>query len=81
MPSANSRRDLHTTDAARLKGMPSQLIARYQLRMRFGGVDNMSSTGGVTCSAHTPDDIAQATSVFEQTVLMLREERLICSLR
>ena len=74
---AGSRRDLHTTDAARLKGMPSRLIAQYQLRMRFGGVDNMSSTGGLTCAAHTPDDIDRATAVFEQTVVALRDEGLI----
>ncbi len=74
---ARSRRDLHTTDAARLKGMPGRLIAQYQLRMRFGGVDNMSSTGGLTCAAHTPDGIDRATAVFEQTVIALRDEKLI----
>ena len=79
--SASSRFDLHTTDAARLKGMPGRLIAQYQLRMRFSGVDNMSSTGGVTCAAHSPEDIDRATDVFEQTVLALRDERLIFSLR
>ena len=78
---ANSRRDLHTTDAARLKGMPSQLIAQYQLRMRFGGVDNMSSTGGLTCSAHSAADIELATAVFEHTVRSLRDEHLILSLK
>ena len=77
---ARSRHDLHTTDAARLKGMPGRLIAQYQLRMRFGGVDNMSSTGGLTCAAHTPDDIDRATAVFEQTVIALRDEKLIFSL-
>ncbi len=79
--SASSRRDLHTTDAARLKGMPGRLIARYQLRMRFGGIDNLSSTGGVTCAAHSPNDIDQANSIFEQTIRALRDEHLILSLR
>jgi len=78
---AVSRRDLHTSDAARLKGMPGGLIVRYQLRMRYGGVDNMSSTGGVTCSTHSPNDIDQATGIFEQTILALRDEGLIFSLR
>lgn len=78
---AHSRGDLYTADAARLKGMPGQLIAQYQRRMRFGGVDNMSATGGVTCSAHTADDIDRATAVFEQTVCLLRDESLILSLR
>jgi glutamate-1-semialdehyde 2,1-aminomutase len=77
---ARSRPDLHTTDAARLKGMPGPLIAQYQRRMRFGGVDNMSSTGGVTCSAHTSDDIGGATVAFEQTVLALRDEGEVLSL-
>lgn len=75
-----SRRDLHTTEAARLKGMPGRLITQYQLRMRFGGVDNMSSTGGLTCTAHTSEDIDHATSVFEQTVIALRDEKLILTL-
>lgn len=74
---AKSRRDLHTTDAARLKGMPGNLIAHYQRRMRFLGVDNMSSTGGVTCAAHTTADIQHATAAFEQTVITLRDEELI----
>ena len=76
---ARSRHDLHTTDAAQLKGMPSRLIAQYQLRMRSDGVDNMSSTGGVTCAAHTPDDIDRVTAVFEQTVIALRDDGLIYS--
>ncbi|MBM3972140.1 MAG: aminotransferase class III-fold pyridoxal phosphate-dependent enzyme [Planctomycetes bacterium] len=75
-----SRRDLHTTEAVRLKGMPGRLITQYQLRMRFGGVDNMSSTGGLTCAAHTSEDIDHATSVFEQTVIALRDEKLILTL-
>lgn len=77
---ARSRHDLHTTDAARLKGMPAALIVQYQRRMRLGGVDNMSSTGGLTCAAHTPEDIRQATDTFEQTVLALRDEGLVLSL-
>lgn len=78
---AKSRSDLHTSEAKRLKGMPGKLIARYQLRMRYGGVDNMSSTGGVTCAAHTAQDIEQSTDVFEATVLALRDEGLIYSLK
>lgn len=74
---ARSRQDLHTADVARLKGTPGKLIAQCQLRMRHGGIDNMSSIGGVTCAAHTPDDIDIATTVFEQTILALRDEGLI----
>jgi glutamate-1-semialdehyde 2,1-aminomutase len=75
-----SRRDLHTTDAELLKGMPGRLISQYQLRMRFAGVDNMSSTGGVTCTAHSGADIEAATAAFEQTVRALRDDGLILSL-
>lgn len=78
---AATRSDLQTLDPTLLKGMPGRLVAQYQLRMRFGGVDNMSSTGGVTCSAHTAEDIDQATGVFEKTVLALRDDGLILSLK
>ena len=74
---ASSRLDLHTTDAKRLKGMPPQLIAHYQLLLRSYGVDNMSSTGGVTCAAHTERDVEVATSAFEETVLALRNAGLV----
>jgi glutamate-1-semialdehyde 2,1-aminomutase len=77
---AKFRSDLHTTDANRLKGMPGPLIAQYQRQMRFLGVDNMSSTGGVTCAAHTPEDLERATKAFEQTVISLRDQKLIRSL-
>ncbi|MFO1096385.1 MAG: aminotransferase class III-fold pyridoxal phosphate-dependent enzyme [Planctomycetaceae bacterium] len=77
---AKTRRDLTTTEASRLKGMPGKLIAQYQLRMRFGGIDNMSATGGVTSAAHTSDDIAAATAAFETTVRGLRDDRLILPL-
>ena len=78
---AKSRADLHTTDAGLLKGMPGPLIAKYQLRMRHGGVDNMSSTGGVTCAAHDGDDIEKATAAFEQTVVALRDEGDVLPMR
>jgi glutamate-1-semialdehyde 2,1-aminomutase len=77
---SKSRRDLHTTDAALLKGMSGRLISQYQLRMRFAGVDNMSSTGGVTCAAHSGAEIEAATAAFEQTVRNLRDDGLILSL-
>lgn len=78
---AASRSDLHTTDGARLKGMPAATITHYQRRMRHEGVDNMSSTGGVTCAAHTPEDIQQATAAFERTVLSLRDQGLVLAMR
>ena len=77
---AASREDLQTNDAARLKGMPPALIVEYQRQLRFRGVDIMSSTGGVISSAHTADDVQQATAVFEQTVKALLEQQLILTL-
>lgn len=72
------RDELETTDPLLLKGMPTDLIASYQQHLRYRGVDLMSSTGGVLSSAHTQDDILQATDAFEQTVLaLLDEERIL----
>ena len=78
--SATSRQDLNTSDAKRLKGMPPHLIAHYQRLLRFHGVDNMSSTGGVTSAAHTEHDVEDSTNAFEETVLTLRKAGLLHSL-
>ncbi len=77
---ATSRQDLHTSDAKRLKGMPLQLVSLYQRLLRYHGVDNMSSTGGVVSAAHTERDIEDSTRAFEMTVLGLREARQVFSL-
>ena len=77
---AHSREDLHTTKAERLKGMPGKLIEEYQRNLRFYGVDNMSSTGGVLSSAHTARDVEEATAAFDQTVESLLAQELILTL-
>ena len=77
---AGSAQELYTTDAGRLKGMPSELIDQYQRQLRYHGVDVMSSTGGVLSAAHTLQDIEQATVAFERTVLALLEDKLILTL-
>jgi glutamate-1-semialdehyde 2,1-aminomutase len=74
------REELRTNDARLLKAMPGALIQSYQRHLRYHGVDIMSSTGGLLSSAHTEQDIAEATAAFEATVLALREERLIHTL-
>lgn len=71
--SAADRKDLHTTETHRLKGMPAELIDEYQRNLRYRGVDVMSSTGGSLSSAHTDRDIIEATGAFEETVLALRD--------
>jgi hypothetical protein len=40
----------------------------------------MSSTGGVTCAAHTPEDVERAAEAFERTVISLRDQGLIHTL-
>ncbi len=75
-----SRSDLHTTETGRLKGMPGEVIEEYQRHLRFYGVDNMSSTGGVLSSAHTDQDIEEATMAFEKTVVALRDRGVICAI-
>lgn len=75
--SASSRRDLHTQDANRLKGMPGKLVDQYQRLLRFHGADNMSSTGGVLSSAHTSKDLGDAAAAFEETVKELLEQGLV----
>jgi glutamate-1-semialdehyde 2,1-aminomutase len=74
---ATTRQDLHTCDAAILKGMPGNLVAQYQRHLRHRGVDIMSSTGGVLSSAHTEEDITRATAAFEETVLALLGDGLV----
>jgi hypothetical protein len=75
------RDDLHTTDAARLKGMPGDLILEYQRQLRYRGMDIMSSTGGVVSAAHTDVDMEQATAIFEATVSAFHEQGLVLSMK
>jgi glutamate-1-semialdehyde 2,1-aminomutase len=75
-----ARHELRTGDARLLKGMPAALIDQYQRHLRYRGADVMSSTGGVLSCAHTEEDVARATTAFEETVLALRQEGLVRSL-
>lgn len=74
---AHRAEDLRTTDAKLLKGMPAALVTQYQRRLRFHGVDILSSTGGVLSAAHTERDVEEAARAFEQTATGLLEEGLI----
>ena len=77
---AETRDDLRTNDPRKLKGMPAELTNSYQRHLRYHGVDNMSSTGGVVSSAHSGSDLEEATAAFEKTVLALAAEKLILRL-
>jgi glutamate-1-semialdehyde 2,1-aminomutase len=77
---ASGRRDLQTRDPRRLKGMPGRLLTQYQRHLRQNGADIMSSTGGVLSSAHTEQDVADATAAFEATVIALVDEGLVPTL-
>ena len=68
---AQRREDLHTTEAALLKGMPGSLICNYQRELRLRGIDLMSSTGGVLSAAHSNHDVDEATTIFEEALLAL----------
>jgi len=76
---ARSQADLHTSDPARLKGMPPALVTQYQRLLRHHGVDVLSSTGGVLSAVHTQDDIDEASKAFEIAVKTLRDEGHILS--
>ena len=77
---ATTRRDLQTRDAKLLKGIPGALLTQYQRHLRLRGVDIMSGTGGLLSSAHTEQDIIEATAAFEDTVGALIEEGLVQTL-
>jgi glutamate-1-semialdehyde 2,1-aminomutase len=74
---ASSRKDLYTSEARFLKGMPPLLISEYQRLLRSNGVDVMSSTGGVLSAVHTDADIEEATAAFENTVAALLQKGLV----
>lgn len=77
---ATDRADLHTMDAARLKGMPGGLVTQYQRLLRFHGADILSGTGGVLSAVHTEADIDEATQIFERAMLALRDEGIVLTL-
>jgi len=74
---AKSRADLHTTDAATLKGIPGQVVTAFQRNLNIRGVDLMSYTGGLTSAAHTREDVDQTLTAFQETIQTLLETRVI----
>ncbi len=60
-----------------LKGIPPKQVAAFQMALRQKGIDPLSYTGGVTSSAHTPEDIEKTISLFEEAIIELAEGDLI----
>jgi hypothetical protein len=74
---ATSRADLHTTDATRLKSIPGNVIAAFGRNLNIRGVDLMSYNGGVTSSAHTPEDVRQTLDAFRETIRVMLDEQIL----
>jgi glutamate-1-semialdehyde 2,1-aminomutase len=64
-------------NARDLKGIPPKQVAAFQMALRQRGIDPLSYTGGVTSSAHSPEDIEKTVSLFEEAIVELAEGDLI----
>ena len=74
---ARSRAELHTSDAATLKGIPGPLVTAFQRNLQIRGVDLMSYTGGAASAAHTEADVERTLDAFGETIRVLLEERIV----
>jgi glutamate-1-semialdehyde 2,1-aminomutase len=74
---ARSRAELHTSDAATLKGIPGRLVTAFQRNLQIRGVDLMSYTGGDVSAAHTEADVERTLDAFRATIRVLLEERIV----
>ncbi|HEY3057428.1 MAG TPA: aminotransferase class III-fold pyridoxal phosphate-dependent enzyme [Chloroflexota bacterium] len=75
-----SRAELHTIDAAVLKGMPGPLVQRFQHNLLVRGMDLLSYTGGVTSAAHSADDIDRGIGIFREAMRDLVDNNLVARL-
>ncbi|MBI4491529.1 MAG: aminotransferase class III-fold pyridoxal phosphate-dependent enzyme [Chloroflexi bacterium] len=66
---------LWVEDAARLKGIPGELVAGVRRALQNRGVDLMSGIGGVLSTAHTAADVEQTIVAFEAALRAVRDER------
>jgi glutamate-1-semialdehyde 2,1-aminomutase len=71
---AQSRADLRTGDARRLKGMPRGFIVALHSGLRLRGAELMSYNGGMTTAAHTVEDIDQTIDMFDDVVAELVQQ-------
>jgi len=77
---ATDRDAVRTNDPARLKGIPNEIVSAYQKNLQIRGVNILSYTGGVTSAAHTEEDINKTLNIFQDTIRVLVQEKLIARL-
>lgn len=83
VPGSGSRTALKAAtirDAARLKGIPKEVVSAFQKNLQIRGVDLLSYMGGLTSAAHTEEDIQRTLGVFHETVCALVGAGLISRL-
>ena len=69
----SDRSALHTLEPLVLKGMPPALITTLQNGFRARGMELMSYNGGMTCAAHTEEDIDETIAAFSNLTRELVE--------
>ena len=74
---AQTRTDLRTSDARRLKGMPRSFITALRDGMRTRGAELMSYNGGMTSAAHQWTDIDETIGMFDDLVAELVRENAL----
>ncbi|MBT5873954.1 MAG: aminotransferase class III-fold pyridoxal phosphate-dependent enzyme [Candidatus Latescibacteria bacterium] len=77
---AETREQMITDDAAKLKGIPGPVVRAFQKSLLTGGIDLLSYTGGVTSAAHTDGDIEKTLPVFRETIKKLLNDQVIARL-
>ncbi len=74
---AADRAAVRTTDAARLKGIPADVVTAFQRNLQIRGVEVLSFMAGVTSAAHSEQDIGETLNVFQDTIRTMVREKII----
>ena len=64
--------DLHKLEV----NPPAHVVRAFRQAMLLNGVDS-TGMSGMTCAAHTPDDVEQTVADVEETIRMMRAEGLV----
>ena len=78
---APNRAAVKTTDAARLKGIPKDVVTSFRRNLQIRGVDVLSFMAGVTSAAHTENDIGETLNIFQDTIRTMLQDRIIARTR